>query len=262
MIRLPLARSQQPYFKIALIGSSFFLAAASAVAAQDKASSAPTASSDQPAASRGAMIAISPLRVELDGAGSAQTLRLANTGGTAVIVQTRIFAWSQTAAGDQYAPSTAVIASPAVATIPPGQTQIIRLFRTSAVGNEEKAFRISIDQIPDAQSPEASAAKTRLRFLVPMFLDRARAMPSELAWQQSNFGLEVMNRGGRTARIAWIKPLDSAGQVVALENNSLRYIQTGNSTAWSGPSLCQRKVTHALANIDEVQVDVPLSPCS
>lgn len=262
MIRLPLAKSLQPYARVALIGSSILLAAATAAAAQDKPSEAALSDAAASAASRGAMLAISPLRVELDGAGAAQTLRLANTGGAPVTVQTRVFAWTQDAVGDLYAPSNAVIASPAVATIPPGQTQIIRLFRTSSVGNEEKAYRISIDQIPDAKSPEASAAKTRLRFLVPMFVDRTRTTPSDLAWQQSDTGLAVKNRGGRTARIAWIKLLDPAGRVVAVKNNTLRYVQTSSSAAWPTADLCRQNVTHVLANIDETQVDVPLAPCS
>lgn len=263
MIRPSLYTCQGPFRKVALVGSSLLLAAAAPLAAQSApASAVPVSAKADPAAVRGAMLAISPLRVELDGPGAAQTLRLSNTGGSGVIVQTRVFAWSQNGGADQYSPSNAVIASPAVATIPPGQTQIIRLFRTAAVGNDEKAFRVSIDQIPDAKLPETSAAATRLRFLVPMFVDRARATPSKLVWQQGPAGLILANQGGRTARIAWIKPLDAAGQPIPLEGNSLRYVQGGNSTVWAMPNLCRRGVTHLLADIDEVQVDVPLSPCS
>lgn len=263
MIRPSLYTCQGPSSKVALVGSSLLLAAAAPLAAETAApAAAPTPVKAEPAAIRGAMLAISPLRIELEGVGAAQTLRLSNTGGTGVIVQTRVFAWNQTGGGDQYSPSSAVIASPAVATIPPGQTQIIRLFRTAAVGNDEKAFRVSIDQIPDASLPESSAAATRLRFLVPMFVDRARASPVKLAWQQSSAGLTLANRGGRTARIAWIKPFDAKGQLIPVEGNSLRYVQSGNSTVWPMAGLCRLGVTHLLADIDEVQVDVPLSPCS
>lgn len=265
MIRTSRKTYQGPWYsKAALFGSSFLLLAATAVAAQPAASPVAVSAVQEkaaPAQSRGAMLAISPLRVELDGAGAAQTLRLANSGGVPMIVQTRVFSWTQDGGADEYAPSNAVVASPAIATVQPGQTQIIRLFRTAPVGSAEKAFRISIDQIPDAKSPESVAAATRLRFLVPMFLDRAAAPSARLQWTQSQSGLTLANSGGRTARIAWVKLFDASGRQVPSDSGTLRYVQPGARTAWPISKLCSLGVQRVVADIDEAQVDVPLAPC-
>ncbi|MBS0480731.1 MAG: molecular chaperone [Proteobacteria bacterium] len=252
---------------LALGGSSLFLATAPAIAEipasapKDRSVSSASAPARPLTASRGAFISISPLRVELDGPAAAQTVRLSNSGSIPVVVQTRIFAWKQDSSGDQYAQSNVVIASPAIATIQPGQTQIVRLMRTGAVGNREQTFRISIDQLPDANAPESTAAATRLRFLLPLFVDRAAAQPARLDWSLTQGGLRLVNNGGRTARIASIKILDASGKELPLENNSLRYVQAGNAAIWPLPGGCASGATRLVADVDEAAIDALLSKC-
>ena len=54
---------------------------------------------------------------------------LTNTSERSLPVQSRLFAWSQADGEDVYAPSSDLIISPSIASIPPGETQIVRVLR-------------------------------------------------------------------------------------------------------------------------------------
>lgn len=270
MIRFSRNAFQGSVQKTALVGSSVLLFLSGPALGQTTGPAAspqgqrspPVAAAETPAAVRGAILSISPLRVELDGEGAAQTLRLANAGARTLVVQTRVFAWKQTGASDQYEQSNQVIASPSIATIPPGQTQIVRMLRTGSVSNHEQPFRIAIDQLPDANAPEASAAATRLRFLVPMFVDRSNAAPARLEWKNTPGGIQISNSGGRTVRIASIKVLNAAGQELPVANAGLRYVMPGNASLWPMTGGCTSGAARIMADIDEAKIDATLSPCS
>ena len=236
----------------ALIGlSGSFLLLASTATADDAA--APATAADvvnAPLPLGAARLNIAPLRLEFDAGKSAATLTLTNTSDRAVPVQTRLFAWSQANGEDQFAPSSALTISPSIIAIPPGATQIVRLLRPGAASPGEKRFRLAVDQLPDPQSVETGTAEARLRFTIPVFLDRDTAKPAQLAWRLGPSGLEAMNTGGSTARIISLEVKDSAGQPVRLERNSLRYVQGGSAIAWPIANPCSLPTVTITAQVD------------
>jgi fimbrial chaperone protein len=159
-----------------------------------------------------ARLNIAPLRLEFDAGNSAATLMLTNTSDRAVPVQTRLFAWSQENGEDQFAPSSALTISPSIIAIPAGATQIVRLLRTGAASPGEKRFRLAVDQLPDPQSVESGTAEARLRFTIPVFLDRDTAKPAQLDWRLGPSGLQATNVGGATARIISLEVKTNGGQ--------------------------------------------------
>ena len=225
-----------------LAGGSFLAAAIPAVYAEESAAA--------PLALNAARLNIAPLRLELDAAKSSATLMLTNTSERAVPVQARLFAWSQDAGEDQFAPSAALTISPSIIAIPAGATQIVRLIRTGAASPGEKRFRLAVDQLPDPTLAQSGAAEARIRFTVPVFFDRDKAAPASLSWRVAADRIEVSNGGGSTARIVSIEVKTAAGNAVPMQRNSLRYVHGNSTIAWPLADGCSLGPVTITAQVD------------
>ncbi|MDE2434653.1 MAG: molecular chaperone [Sphingomonadales bacterium] len=220
----------------------------------------PVAAAAAPLADRGARLNIAPLRLELDATKTGVTVMLTNTSARPLPVQTRLFAWSQDAGEDRYAPSTALTVSPSIISIAPGATQIVRVLRTSPASPGEKRFRLAVDQLPDPSLATSGEAEARLRFTVPVFLDRDKAEPAVLAWRITGNRLELANTGGRTTRVLGLVVKNAAGAVVQLERNSLRYVLGQSTIAWSLVNGCPTGPVTISAQIDGQSANATVTP--
>ncbi len=243
--------------KLALItagGSFLSLGLASAARAEQPAAAA------APGADRGARLNIAPLRLEFDAGKTSATVMLTNTSARPLAVQTRLFAWSQAGGEDSFAPSSALTVSPSIISIAPGATQIVRVMRTVAVSQGEKPFRLAVDQLPDPASAGNGEAEARLRFTLPLFMDRATAAPAMLTWRLAQGRLELTNSGGQTARVVGLEVQTAAGASVAVERNSLRYVQGQTTISWGVNGACALGTVTVKALVDGQAVNAQVSP--
>jgi len=211
----------------------------------------------------GAGLAIAPLRIEIDDAARGATVMLTNTSERSLPVQTRVFAWSQDRGEDVYAPSSDLTISPSIASIPPGETQIVRVLRNGAASPGEKSYRLIVDQLPDPSAARAGAAEARIRFAVPMFLDRSKAAAAQFDWRVGANGIELVNSGGSTARIVQIEVKTASGTPVPVERNSLRYVLGNSTIAWPVENACSLGLVTVTASIDGRTVNAqPRSTCN
>jgi len=233
------------HIALILAGGSLLACAAPAALAQDAAASAAAA---LPAGT--ARLNIAPLRLEIDAAKPAATVMLTNTSERPVPIQARLFAWSQQDGEDRFEPSGALTISPSIIAIPPGATQVVRLLRGGPASPGEKRFRLAVDQLPDPTMAQSGQAEARLRFTIPVFFDRDKAAPAQLSWRIGANKLELVNAGGATARVLAVEAKTAAGQPVALERNSLRYVQGGSTIAWSLANGCALGPVTITAQVD------------
>ncbi len=243
--------------RIAMIvaGGSFALGLAPALQAQPD--------DGQSIAARAAALNIAPLRFEFSQDEATATLRLTNTSNRDLPVQTRVFAWTQDAGEDEYAPSSDLTVSPSIISIPAGQTQIVRVLRRSAPGQGEKRFRLAVDQLPDPDAAKIGGAEALIRFTIPVFADRDTAAPARLAWHIAADRVELANQGGQTSRIAGIKVKTLDGRDIEVERNSLRYVQGNSTIAWPIQGGCKLGRVKITAQLDGQTVDVePQTLCS
>ena len=236
-----------------LAGGSLFLVPAVPLAAQDWV----------PSATGGpAVLSISPLRVELEGDGDGATVLLSNGSARALSIQSRLFAWAQNAGEDVYEPSTDLTISPSITSIPPGETQVVRVLRMGSASPGEKRFRLVVDQLPDPALARPGQTQTRIRFTVPVFLDRKAAQPAQLAWRLEGNRIELTNSGGSTARVLDLTVTTNGGRVVPVERNSLRYVLGNSTITWPIGNGCSLGAVHVTAQIDGQVVDgEPASVC-
>lgn len=202
-----------------------------------------------------AVLSIAPLRVELEGSGAGATVRLTNASAHPLPVQARLFAWSQADGEDIYVPSTELVVSPSITSIPAGQTQIVRLLRRGSASPGEKRFRLAVDQLPDPALVRPGTAQTRIRFTLPVFVDRDKAQPAEFAWRISNDRIELENKGGATARVLDIEVKNRDGRAISVDRNALRYVLGNSTIAWPLEGGCSLGPVRVTAQIDGQPID-------
>lgn len=247
----------RPSRAIAVVGSFALAAGLAPAAAQD----APISDSAA-AAAAAASLAVTPLRVELPTGTAAETVQVQNTTGSAMAVQMRLFAWSQQNGEDVYAPSSDLLVSPSIVSIPAGQTQLVRVLRKGAATQGEKRFRLVIDQLPDPAKARPGVAQTRVRFAIPVFVDRDKAAPAAFAWRMTDGALELANTGGAAARIVQVEVKKPDGQIVPVEQNALRYVHGASTIAWPIGKGCSLGKVRITAQIDGQTVDAePVPAC-
>lgn len=209
-----------------------------------------------------ATLGIAPLRVEIEGGSAGATVRLTNSSSHALPVQARLFSWTQENGEDVYAPSNELVVSPSITSIPPGQTQIVRVLRKGAASPGEKRYRLAVDQLPDPSLARPGQALTRIRFTLPVFVDREKAPPAAFTWRLANDRIELVNNGGATARVLDLQVIGQDGRLVPVERNALRYVLGNSTITWPLGNGCSLGTVRVTAQIDGQAIDgVATSAC-
>ena len=205
-------------------------------------------------------VTVAPLRLEMDGETTSTILRVANPSQRKIGVQLRIFAWSQENGEDIYTPTGDMRVSPSIITIEPGATQIFRVMRRPGASAGEQRFRAVIDQLPDPELVANGVSQARIRFTLPIFVNRSTARPAQLAWSINGNHLTVANSGEQTARMVNLSLTDSAGNPVKLAGNGLHYLMGGQTTGWDLPGGCPATSTTVSVLVDGEAANVPVAP--
>lgn len=214
------------------------------------------------AAESGAKVSLAPLRIEMDGPEIAATMRVHNPSQIEAIgIQMRAFDWSQSSDGsDIYEPADDVRITPSIITIEPGKTQVFRIIRREGPAGTERRYRIAIDQLPDPKAKNTSISETRIRFTVPMFVDRVTSTPASLAWSIAGNVLRVANSGQQTPRMVNLALTDVSGREIEIDGVSLHYIMGGSTLNWALPRGCPAGPVRLTATVDGEAVDAQVQP--
>lgn len=197
-----------------------------------------------------ARVTVAPLRLELDDAQLHDTLRVINPSDRPIGIQVRAFGWTQANGEDVYAPTNEVLVSPAIVVIPPGETQFFRVQRRQLPPAGERRYRVAIDQLPDPDLAQSGTAMTRIRFTIPLFVDRATAAPAQLDWSVQGSTLRVANRGQQSARMVSLALRDGVNTPVTIDGASLHYVHGGSWLEWTLPAGCPTGPLTLQARID------------
>lgn len=184
---------------------------------------------------KGQSLRVTPVNIQLPPGQKATTLTVNNDGSTATAVQIRVFAWSQQEGKDQLTATNEVLASPPVATIAPGDSQVVRLVLRQSPQEREATYRILLDQIPPPAEP--GIVHVVLRLSIPIF-----AQPAARAHPHVQFHLERaagqvflvgINDGLRHEAIRDIALTTGDGRTLKPEAGALPYILAGSTRRWA-----------------------------
>ena len=153
-----------------------------------------------------ASITVSPIRVDVSPPANSATVTLRNDSALPTNLQIRIFRWKLNAGDDFYEESADVVATPPVATVPPGGSAQVRILRTSkAPWVGEEPYRLIVDEIPDANRIRNAGVNVALRYAIPVFFRNPDATQAKLSWSIRTEGgkrmLVATNRGDKSSRI-------------------------------------------------------------
>lgn len=188
-----------------------------------------------------ASIQISPLQIEFSPTDRSAQITLRNNNDRPLALQVRVFQWSQPEhMGMALQPTEVITASPAIVTLVPGATQLIRVLRREKLpSDQEHYFRLLLDELPDPSAASRNAVQMLTRYSLPVFVSPRLAGRAELSANRVHCDdgrefIDVRNAGTRRARIAqWkllvadAKDAKAPAQVVAQKAGLSGYVLPG-----------------------------------
>src|SRR5690349_19377576 len=100
-------------------------------------------------------LSLMPVVVHLDRTRDRTTVQVTNNGSTAVVLQADAIAWRRDAGVDRDEASDDLIVNPAVFTVAPGRTQIVRVgLRRSTASEQEATYRMVLREVPAPETAE------------------------------------------------------------------------------------------------------------
>jgi fimbrial chaperone protein len=164
----------------------------------------------------------------------ATSLTVTNQGKSETAIQIRAYAWNQKDGEDHLTASDLVVASPPLATMAPGATQVVRLILRQSPQSREATYRILLDQIPPPAEP--GVVHIVLRMSIPIF-----AQPAIRSFADVQFHLERnagqiylvgFNAGNLHESIRDISITTSDGRKLKEDSNTSPYILAGATRRW------------------------------
>ncbi len=203
---------------------------------------------------------VSPISLDYGSLQRAQGVWLSNTGRAPLRAQLRVKAWTQTGGGESLDDTGALIASPPLVDLPPGERQLVRIVRLQPTPPPtEMAFRLLIDELPTVGETEEvdASSNTRsnglvllLRYSIPIFIspatvaaDTADPRKAALAGVTGQLTrdatgpdgavvLAVRNTGARRVKLSEVTSLDADGTRAMLAPGLLGYVLPGVTMRW------------------------------
>ena len=191
-------------------------------------------------ASLAASLQISPVSIQLTGAENGKVVNLSNGGDQPIHAQIRTFAWDQADEQDTLTPTRELIASPPIAEVAPGGQQVIRVIRASrAPVQQERAYRLLIDELPSEATSAGANVQFRFRYSVPLFISSGdQTDKPKLQWsivdRNGKPYLRVTNSGAVHAQLSAVS-LASGASGIPVSTGLLGYVLPGRTRSWSLP---------------------------
>jgi fimbrial chaperone protein len=182
---------------------------------------------------------ISPLRVDFAATTGTAALTVRNEDAAPVVVQTRGLAWSQEGGQDALSPSRDLLISPAVFTLQPGGSQLIRVaLRRSVDPARELSYRLIVQEVPQAASPGFVGLQVALKLSVPVFVAPAAPAEPQLTWTAGRdatgkLSVTARNDGAAHARIHNFALKTADGASTVLDQPGLAYVLPGSTRLWT-----------------------------
>ena len=204
-----------------------------------------------------ASLSVSPIRLDVPAPGSSGSMTLRNEAALPVNIQIRIFKWVLKDGEDFYEETDNVVATPPVATVPPGGSALVRIVRTanaSVIG--EESYRLIVDEIPDANRVRNVGVNVALRYAIPVFYLNGDASQAKLAWSIRTVSgkrmLVATNTGDKSSRVAKLR-LDKTVLYAGLAG----YVLGHSTRMWPLPA--KASGARVLADTDSGPIDAPVA---
>lgn len=187
-------------------------------------------------------VVIWPVDPRIERGEQATAIWLENKGADPVTLQVRSFGWDQSSGTDRHVEQSSVVASPPVATVAPGERQLVRVIRRGPAATGERAYRLIVDELPRPRSQTEGSARldVQMRYSLPLFVyeasrDAARPMlDSRIAIEQGQRWLVIRNNGTGHARLTDLT-IERNGAADPVQAGLVGYVLPGATMRWPLP---------------------------
>ena len=147
-------------------------------------------------------LGVSPVRVDLSASQQVGAITVNNPGTEPVSMQLELMNWSQQEGKDIFSATREVLVNPPIFTIPPGESQLIRVgLRRAPDAQLELSYRLFLQELPSSLSSDLTGAQMLMRISLPVFIlpNKVETRPV-LRWQatrtpQGALKLNLTNNG-------------------------------------------------------------------
>jgi fimbrial chaperone protein len=204
------------------------------------------------ATAQAASLSVSPVAVTLDETTHTAAITLKNEGSESRVIQTELLRWTQKNGENIHAPSRDLLVNPPIATLQPGQTQIIRVGMNREVDKaQELAYRLYVSEVPPPPKEGFTGLRIALRLGLAVFVSPKAKPVGKLDWHaartpQGALQLTLRNSGNRHLRLTSLKVRDPGNgrQLAELQQPQLTLlagqthpISLSLPTGWQGRQL-------------------------
>lgn len=184
---------------------------------------------------------VQPALVDVVTPGAASTITLRNEGPTPTNVQIRVFRWSQADGQESLQPTEDVVASPPAVTLLPGADYVARIVRVAKRPVvAEEAYRLLVDELPDASRVKTGTVKLLVRHSIPVFFGSPERTPPAVDWtiskQDGRLVVSARNKGGTRLRISALSLRDAGGHKISFGGGLVGYALGQSTMRWAAPT--------------------------
>lgn len=182
---------------------------------------------------------ISPVRVDLAAQSTTGVVTIRNQEDHPVVVQAETKLWQQTSAGDQLEPTRDVLVTPAVFTIPPQGSQLVRVaLRREADPRVELSYRLILTEVPQQAAPGFSGLNMALQMSLPVFIAAQAPTAPQIEWlaarnPDGTVAVTARNAGSAHARVLDLAVSPQPGDGQWLRQPGAYYLLPGQSRNWN-----------------------------
>lgn len=207
-------------------------------------------------------IEVSPVSHDLVPGQTMLSMTLSNRADATATLQVRAFVWTQPDGQDRLTPAAEVLVAPAIVSVAPGRSQVVRVRAPAAPAGREVSYRLLIDELPEASAD--TQVRMVLRLSIPVFVHGSTPAAPRLTAQldAARGTVTLANGGGSRARVQQLALLAPDGERLAVAPAANPYLLSGAQRPWAfAPAarpLPARPDLRVLALTDAGPVEVPL----
>jgi len=181
-----------------------------------------------------AALQFNPVSVSMAPGQNSSSIDVTNTGTEPATLQVRGFRWSQQGNEDKLDPTTDLIVSPPQFTVAAGQTQTVRILSRDQNQQNERTFRILVDELP---RPQANTVAFALRVSLPVVQESAVKGKPVLNWSMERQAdgqthLIARNSGDRMVRFVKLDIAQGQTPLTAQMQSPSPYALPGGERRW------------------------------
>ena len=182
---------------------------------------------------------ISPVRVDLAAQATTGVVTIRNQEDQPVVVQAESKLWQQTSAGDQLEDTRDVLVTPAVFTIPPQGSQVVRIaLRRDVDPRTELSYRLILTEVPQQAAPGFTGLNMALQMSLPIFIAAQAPTTPRVQWSAARspdgtVAVTALNAGTEHARVLDLLISPQPGGDQWLHQQGAHYVLPGQSRRWA-----------------------------